>query len=379
MGVGLYIHVPFCPARCHFCAFYLQIYREDAAQAFLAGLRREIQLRAERGTLGGRSLDTVYFGGGTPTTLGPRTLTEVLGLLRDHYGLQADAEITLEAHPETVTPDGLAHLAEAGFNRLSIGVQSADPRELAQVGRATSWGSIRTAVSWARSAHIANINVDLIYGLPGQSTRSWQLTLDEALALAPTHVSCYALTVEDDTVLKAKVLRGQVLGPDTNIQNSMEDLAADRLAQEGYDHYEISNYCRPGYACRHNLLYWQAGEYLGLGPSAQSYVQGCRFGTVDDLRIYNRELQQGRLPVRDLEKLTPTQQWRDAIVFGLRLMAGVNLDVGSLPRPRDAKDSTWEDRLSHLTRHGLVERQRNQLRLTPHGRRVADSVAVELL
>ncbi|MFQ5991654.1 MAG: radical SAM family heme chaperone HemW [Nitrospiraceae bacterium] len=378
MGVGLYIHVPFCLTRCHFCAFYFQIYRQDAAQAFLAALRREIQLHAERKTLSGRSLDTVYFGGGTPTTLDSRALSEILGLVRDQYGLKDDAEVTLEAHPETVTADGLAHLAEAGVNRVSMGVQSADPGELAQVGRATSWGSVSTAVSWARSAHIENINLDLIYGLPGQSLKSWQLTLDEALVLTPTHISCYALTVEDDTTLKAKVLRGQVLGPDTKIQNSMEDLAADQLSQAGYDHYEISNYCRPDYACRHNLLYWQGGEYLGLGPSAQSYVQGCRFGTVDDLRIYARELQQGRLPVRDLEQLTPAQQWREAIVFGLRLMSGVNLDVGSSPRPHDAGDSTWEARLSHLTHHGLVERQKNQLKLTSRGRRVADSVAVEL-
>ena len=234
-------------------------------------------------------------------------------------------------------------------------------------------------MSWARSADIKNINLDLIYGLPGQSLKSWQLTLDEALALTPTHVSCYALTVEEDTALKAKVRRGQVLGPDAKAQNIMEDFAADRLSRAGYDRYEISNYCLPQYACRHNLLYWQAGEYLGLGPSAQSYVQGYRFGIIDDLRVYARELQQGRLPVQDLEQLTPAQQWREAIVFGLRLISGVPLDGGPSPHPRGARDSSWEARLAHLAHHGLVERQDNQLKLTPHGRRVADSVAVELL
>ncbi len=373
--VGLYVHIPFCTSRCQFCAFSLQIYREDRALAYLASLAREIELHACRGSLGGRLLDTVYFGGGTPTTLTPEALTGILDRVRDRLGITPDAEVTVEAHPDTVTADGLRRLVRAGFTRISFGAQSMDANELSRVGRRTGPDRTRAAVAGAQAAGFGNVNLDLIYGLPGQTLESWLATLDEALALEPTHLSLYALTVEDRTGLQVAVHRGTVSEPDLDLQNAMEDAAARRLAAAGFSRYEISNYCRPGFACRHNLLYWQDEDYLGLGPSAQSYLEGCRCGNLEDLAAWRRALDCGALPIAESARLSPAQRRREALIFGLRLTKGVPLDR----LPRNGPEDGLEGALNRLARQGLIEGRAGRVALTEQGRRFADSVAVELL
>jgi oxygen-independent coproporphyrinogen-3 oxidase len=375
MALGLYIHVPFCRTRCHFCAFYLRIHREDEAAAYLKSLMREIQLHASLNSLGGRRPDTLYFGGGTPTTLSPVQLGAIVAQVRNSFGLQADAEITVEAHPDTVTAEGLTCLVQAGFNRISLGAQSMDDGELIQVGRPTSTDAVRKAVTEARAAGLANINLDLIYGLPGQTIESWLTTLDEALALEPTHLSCYALTVEEKTRLSLDLKRGDRPEPDVLLQNAMEDEAARRLTAEGFLRYEISNYCRPGHVCKHNLLYWEGAEYLGLGPSAQSYLSGARFGNVEDLKTYQQTLKAGQLPILDRELLTKEQQRREALVFGLRLIEGVDARLVKATEVGRDRQQT----VSRLTRQGLLEEQAGRIKLTDLGLHYADSVAVELL
>lgn len=374
MPLGIYIHVPFCRTRCSFCAFYLRIHREDWAQAYVEALTREIRLHAAQDRLEGRLPDSLYFGGGTPTTLHPEQLVEILALVRDNFGLARQAEVTVEAHPDSVTEEGLQTLREAGFNRISFGIQSADKEELLQVGRKTDGASVDRDVAHARAAGFVNLNLDLIYGLPGQTLASWQETLAQALAMAPAHLSCYALTVEEKTHLQVSLHRGDLPEPDQGLQNVMEDEAALRLAEAGFDRYEISNYCRSGSACRHNLLYWQGGEYLGLGPSAQSYLNGCRFGNVEDLTAYRDQLASGRLATVQTEQLSPAQRQREALVFGLRLTDGV-------PFNRSLAQSTdqWEEKLQRLERDGLIEVDADRVRLTALGRRFADQVAVELL
>lgn len=374
MSFGLYIHVPFCRTRCSFCAFYLRIHREDWAQAYVEALAREIRLYAAQDRLRGRLPDSLYFGGGTPTTLHPEQLVEILALVRDNFGPARQAEVTVEAHPDSVTEEGLQILRGAGFNRISFGLQSADENELLQVGRKTERASVDFAIAHARAAGFANLNLDLIYGLPGQTLASWRETLAQALALAPDHLSCYALTVEEKTHLQVSLHRGDLPEPDQDLQNDMEDEAALRLAEAGFDRYEISNYCRPDFACRHNLLYWQSGEYLGLGPSAQSYLDGCRFGNVEDLTAYQAEVAAGRLATVHTEQLSPAQRQREALVFGLRLIDGVRLS-GSLAQSADQ----WEQKLQRLEREGLIELKADRVRLTHLGRRFADQVAVELL
>jgi oxygen-independent coproporphyrinogen III oxidase len=375
MSLGLYLHVPFCHTRCHFCAFTLQIHREDRVQHYLRALSTEMRLHATQRSLNGRRLDTVYFGGGTPTTLDASQLANILQHVRDSFGLDDGAEISIEAHPDTVTEDGLRQLVDAGFTRISFGAQSMDDSELLQIGRRTSGSRTQAAVNLARAAGFANINLDLIYGVPGQTLESWLATLEAVLSVEPSHLSCYALTVEEKTRLHIDVRRGNAAEPDPALQNEMEDAAARRLATAGFTRYEISNYARPGHACRHNLLYWQGHDYLGLGPGAQSYLNGRRFGNSESVENYARTLEEERLPIVDSELLKEDQRRRERIVFGLRLIEGVDQALLRHEPP----DRAWQQTLDRLTRRGLLEERAGKLRLTDEGRRFADSVAVELL
>ena len=375
MSLGLYLHVPFCHTRCHFCAFTIQIHREDRVQQYLHALSNEMRLHADRQSLGGRRLDTVYFGGGTPTSLSAVQLTGILQNIRDSFGLTDAAEISVEAHPDTVTEDGLRQLAEAGFTRISFGVQSMDDGELLQIGRRTSGNRTQAAVSMAHAAGFTNINLDLIYGVPGQTLDGWLATLDAVLSLEPAHVSCYALTVEEKTRLHLDVRRGDAVEPDAALQNDMEDAAARRLAAAGFTRYEISNYARPGRACRHNLLYWQGHDYLGLGPSAQSYLDGRRLGNVENVDDYCRAVTEDRSAIAESELLSEDQRRRERVVFGLRLIEGIDQALLRHEPP----DRAWQQTLDRLTRRGLLEKCSGRLRLTDAGRRFADSVAVELI
>ena len=377
MSIGFYVHVPFCRARCHFCAFYLQIYRRERALAYLESLSREILLHAAQKALEGRLPESVYFGGGTPTTLPPSELSKVLQLMREHFGLHDDAEITLEAHPDTVDEGGLRELRQAGFNRISFGVQSMDQDELVRIGRRIVPGRTSTAISLARRAGFQNINLDLIHGLPSQSLESWQSSLREAIALNPSHLSCYALTVEEGTQLQRARQQGDWSESDGTLQIAMEDVADRELTRAGFTHYEISNFCRPGFACRHNLLYWTGGDYLGLGPSAQSFLNGSRMGNVEDLEAYRTALKVGRLPLAHTDYLSPEQRRREALVFGLRLTDGIAL--APLRGQAWSDDASWNKALERMIHNGLVETGSGRIKLTEMGRRFADSVAVALL
>jgi oxygen-independent coproporphyrinogen-3 oxidase len=373
-GHGLYLHIPFCHQRCHFCAFYLEIHHARAADTFVSSLVTEIHLHGHRNPFGGQPLDSIYFGGGTPTTLTPQQLREVLSEARETFGVTREAEMTIEAHPESTTFEGLSLLREAGFTRISFGAESMDQNELHQVGRP---GSVLRTVEMcaaAREAGFINLNLDLMYGLPGQTIESWAASLQRTIALAPTHLSCYALTIEEGTILRGAIERGAVPAPDETLQNEMEDLAEEMLNRAGYIRYEISNYCRPGYASRHNSLHWTGGHYVGLGPSAQSYVGGKRFGNVSNLAAYNQALWNGALPLSECERLTPAEDSCERLVFGLRLTDGVSLeDTGSLAF------SGLVQKVDELIVDGILELRGQRVRLTARGRRYADSVAVALL
>ena len=369
--IGLYIHVPLCRQRCHFCAFYLEIVTPARTEAFLSALTRELSLYARQDLLGRRALQSIYFGGGTPTTIPARQLAGLLAQIRDLFPVSPDVEVTIEAHPATVTGSDLSMLAEAGFNRLSLGAESMAPGDFIPIGRPGTVTETEQAVDNARTAGFSNISLDLMYGLPGQSLASWIRTVNSLITLNPTHISCYALTVEDHTRLAQDIARGLVAAPDETLQNEMEDAAETILGSAGFTRYEISNYARSGHTCRHNLLYWTNGEYLGLGPSAQSYVGGCRFGNVADLDIYTGRLQSDQLPISERLTLSEEEQQRDALVFGLRLLNGV-------PNSVAAGDPGQRDLLAQLSAKGLIVNEEQRIRLTPLGRRFADSVAGEL-
>jgi len=372
--LGLYLHIPFCRRRCDFCAFYLEVHHPAAAGRFLAALHTEIALHARQEAVRGRPLSSVYFGGGTPTALETPDLIGILNAVRNHFELSPGCEITIEAHPATITVNDLSALVGAGFTRVSFGAESMENDELVRTGSAAIAGETVTAVRHARAAGFTNINLDLMYGLPGQSMVSWVSTLEQCLNLTPSHLSCYALTIEPETALAADVESGRCPAPDEGLQVAMEEAAGAVLQAAGYERYEISNYAKPGYMCRHNLLYWTHADYLGLGPSAQSLLNGVRFGKAADLNVYQTDLAAQRLPLSDQAVLSDAESLRDSVVFGLRMIRGVptaSLSAHSL-------NYGHADVLDRLRKEHLVEDVARYTRLTAKGRLYADHVA-ELL
>lgn len=372
--LGLYLHIPFCRQRCHFCAFYLETGRADRLAGFCAAMEQELERYRHEDHLAGRPATTIYMGGGTPTVLPPDTLIGFLSSLRATWAVDRDAEITVEAHPSTVTERDVQKLRAAGVTRLSMGAESMNPREFATLGRSGTVSDTEVAVAASRAAGLANLNLDVMYGLPGQSLEAWTDSLRRVLDLDPPHISCYALTIEEGTTLAHQIARREVAGPDESLQVAMEAAAEELLTEAGYRRYEISNYAKPGWECRHNIRYWTGRDYLGLGPSAQSYVDGVRFGVVADLTAYMEALAEGCLPTVDHRPLSPDDQRTDALVFGLRLAEGVPHSTVDGAAP----DANLPAKIERLIARGLLQTDGHRLKLTTLGRRYADSVAGEL-
>ena len=372
--IGLYLHIPFCRQRCDFCAFYLELYRKPAADAFLQALDAEIRLQGAEEEISERMFQSVYFGGGTPTALRADQLITILAGIRQAFSLHRQCEMTVEAHPATVSGSDLALLRKAGFGRISFGAESMHDDELVGMGRPGTPQDTTAAVQAARAAGLANINLDLMYGLPHQTVESWTQTLLRCIELEPTHLSCYALTVEDGTRLAHDIRDEHLQAPDESLQIEMDQATQNILSDAGYQQYEISNYARPGFECRHNLLYWTQGDYLGLGPSAQSFVRGVRFGNVANLTAYQAALAEHRLPIHNRTNLTDEEQLRDAVIFGLRLIRGIPTH-----QLRDhARNYGYAGRVQELQAGELIVEDGQRSRLSVQGRLYADTIAEKL-
>ena len=372
--LGLYIHIPFCRQRCDFCAFYLEIYREHRAKTLVRFLMHEIRLSAQQHVVANRPVQSVYFGGGTPTVLATTQLIAILSEVRTHFTLTSDCEITVEAHPSTISAQGLTQLLQAGVTRISFGAESMEDGDLARIGRPGAVSDTVTAVTRARAAGFTNINLDVMYGLPGQSLEGWQRTLAHCLVLEPTHLSCYALTVEQDTKLASNIQRQRSPAPDEGLQIEMDEAAQRILGDAGHQRYEVSNYAKLGYVCRHNLLYWTNGEYLGLGPSAQSYLGGTRFGNVADIAAYETSLAANQLPIEDRIRLSKVEQLRDAVIFGLRLIQG----IPTRHFHQHAANYGYAAVTEELLAQQLIEEDGERVRLSARGLLQADTIAGQL-
>lgn len=372
--LGLYLHIPFCRQRCDFCAFYLEIHREERADAFVQSLLYEIGLSAQQQVAVGRPIQSIYLGGGTPTVLPIAQLIAILSEIRSRFSLTPDCEITVEGHPSTVSEQDLVQLRQAGVTRLSFGAESMEDGDLVRIGRPSAVSETVAAITKARYAGFININLDLMYGLPGQSLHSWQRTVTHCLSLRPTHLSCYALTVEQETRLASNIRLERSPAPDEGLQIEMDEAAQRMLSDAGYERYEVSNYAKPGYTCRHNLLYWTNGEYLGFGPSAQSYLGGARFGNVADLNAYNRSLTEGFLPIEERIELSNEEQLRDSVIFGLRLTQG----IPSHSLHQHALNYGHSALTAQLLAQELIEQEGERSKLSAKGRLQADTIAEKL-
>jgi len=369
--LGLYVHVPFCASTCDFCAFYQTSPTAEAVAMFLSALALEADLAAWK-----QPVTTVFWGGGTPGLLAPDDLLKLGEIVRGRLG-GTPREWSVELAPASVTDERLAALREAGVTRVSLGVQSFQPALLEALGRRHTREQALRAYARVRAAGFANVNLDLIFAVPGQDEAAWRVDLREAVALAPDHISTYCLTFEEDTALWVKLSRGQVKR-DINIEAQFYELTWAELAAAGYAQYEISNFARPGHACLHNLNTWRMHEWVGLGPSAASQHAGWRGANVADLEKWSAQVAAGGRMTEQRVQLTPALLAEDALIFGLRMNEGVNLAAlrARWPNAPWAMADALGDRLAA---EGLAERAGGSLRLTSRGRLLADAVGAEIL
>ena len=370
---GVYVHVPFCQARCGYCDFNTYTAAElggGARRESYAGLAAA-EIRFARRVLGPAAppAATVFFGGGTPTLLPPTDLATMLRAIEDEFGLAPGCEVTAEANPETVDERSLAGLRAAGVTRISVGMQSAVPHVLAVLDRVHQPGRPAQCARWAREAGFEHVSLDLIYGTPGESDADWQASLDAAVAAEPDHISAYALIVEEGTRLAARIRRGEIPAPDDDAMADRYLAADDRLAAAGLRWYEISNWAAgPGSACRHNLLYWSSGNWWGAGPGAHSHVGGTRWWNVRHPSAYAARVSAGLSPAQAREVLTERQRRLERILLLTRLAGGC--PVSELdPAGRDAAQAAVADGLAERAAHAA-----GRVVLTRPGRLLADAV-----
>ena len=367
--LALYIHVPFCRRKCPYCSFVSFDYRADDIPLYISTLKRELELKAA-----GEHVCSIYFGGGTPSLLPAAEIGGLLSVINTRFVVDKNAEITMEVNPGTVDDDYLKTVRKLGVNRLSLGVQSLNERELVLLGRIHTAEQAKDAVRSARGAGFDNLNIDLIYGLPGQVLSDWQRSLDEASALEPEHLSLYALTLEEDTLMWDAVSQGLLPAPDPDFSADLYEIADDRLEADGYKHYEISNWARPGYECRHNLVYWRNHPYLGAGLAAHSCLNGHRLANTKNIDKYLAGYSGNAPLVPEMdEEISPQMELAETVILGLRMVDGINADD---IRRRFGIDifEHYRKQVEEMIAAGLMEKDNSILKLTRRGLLLSNEV-----
>jgi oxygen-independent coproporphyrinogen-3 oxidase len=370
---GLYLHIPFCKKACHYCDFHFST-QLDIKTQLSSALAKELSLQS--GYLGGETLETIYFGGGTPSLLSEAELNLIFNSIHKHAKVQTSAEVTLEANPDDLTQEKLRELKSAGINRLSIGIQSLDNQVLSFLNRSHDSQQALKSIDAARGAGFPNINVDLIYAIPGRNISLLKKDIDQLLALQPEHISAYSLTIEEKTVFGNWASRGK-LSPETEEENASQfDLVMDKLAEAGFEQYEISNYARPGFQSQHNSSYWKQKKYLGIGPSAHSFNGSDRQVNVSNNHAYLKAIEAGEIPTT-IETLSRENRINEYIMTSLRTLWGCNTDY--------LQHNFQFDLLKHQSRYldramknGLIRLQEKTLVLTRSGKMLADKISSDL-
>ncbi|MEI6649624.1 MAG: radical SAM family heme chaperone HemW [Actinomycetes bacterium] len=374
--LSFYVHIPYCVKRCGYCDFNtytpseLRIGGDFAAvsHSYIDLLLKESDLVPDSGPI-----PTIFFGGGTPTLMEPSDLSKVLHRLRDRFGFTDDCEITIEANPDTVSLQKLEELRTIGINRISFGMQSAIPHVLATLDRTHNPENVVKATNWARTAGFDEVSVDLIYGAPGETIAEWEETINQALSLPISHVSAYALIVEEGTKFAAQVRRGDVVMPDEDETADKYLLADQKFSAAGLHWYEVSNWAKPGSHCRHNVAYWEGKNWWGLGPGAHSHINGKRWWNVKHPSAYADRLSQGIDPAQSSEILTSQERESERVMLAIRLPAGIA--QASLTEEQVQRIRTFMEQ-GHLDEQGWSQ---GFIRLTLSGRLLADRIVREIL
>ena len=373
---SLYLHIPFCLSKCPYCSFSSFQGQEELYERYCDALIADITRGySYSDTIG---LETLYIGGGTPTVLSGEQIGKIITSCRDTYGLAASAEVSIEANPGTIDLQALEDLRSKGVNRLSLGVQSFDDDELQFLGRIYRCEEIYQVVEYARKAGFENISLDLMYGLPGQSLDGWKSNLEQGLNLLPTHLSLYQLTIEEGTPFFERVKYKKMILPDEDLVLQVDEITEQCCREAGFLQYEISNFCRPGYQCRHNLVYWRNEQYLAAGAGAVGYYEGIRSRNIADPIDYCLAVEEKRSFVEESEKLDREASFRESVVMGLRLTWGVE-QGRLLERFGYGLAEVYGRTLVDLIHNGLLEMDSGVLRLTYRGRRLANMVMAELV
>jgi oxygen-independent coproporphyrinogen III oxidase len=373
-SLGAYLHIPFCTKRCGYCSFNTAPDSPGAVERFLPALLGEMDLVGRAPWAGAVDLRSVFLGGGTPSLLPAEAMTQIFERLRTRFGIAAGAEVTVECNPESVSRERLEGYRRAGVTRISLGVQSLDDRILPTLDRLHTAAQAREAFDAVRVAGFTDVSVDLIYGLPGLDLPTWETTVEDALDWKPDHLSAYALTLDEGSLWQATGVTGVPPEETTTTQyRRLAELAADA----GFEHYEVSNYARPGHRSTHNQIYWHAEEYLGLGPGACGYLGDVRYGNVKPVERYGAMIAGGRAPLGTHETLTPRQRLAERLILGLRLGDGVPAlwieeRVAAGPARLRAVLDAWCERDLLIDRDGRV-------RLTEAGFLLSDALFIELL
>ena len=373
--LSLYIHVPYCVRKCLYCGFYSTPYSPRKADDFIAALKIEAeQIRKDiiNGCMG-----SIYIGGGTPTVLSREQLGQVIADMRRCFTFDDDAEVTVEANPNTLSSGYLSFLLEQGVNRLSLGIQSFSDKALSVLGRLHNAREAVDAFRRARISGFKNIGIDLIFGIPGQNATEWQKTIDAAIALRPEHISAYNLSLDEGSQFTRLEKMGEIVLPEDEIVAEMYEHAVQSLSRAGYCRYEISNFALSGFACRHNLNYWERGEYLGLGPGSSSFLAGTRYDNIADCDEYARRLCNG-LPARQSEEIVRADlAATETLMLGLRTVQGVDLLRFRREHGTDLLNHLREG-IGSLTAAGLILIMDERLRLTDRGFLLSDEVLKRL-
>lgn len=371
---GIYVHIPFCRKACAYCDFHFSVSLQKTAQMAHA-IAREAAIRKDY--FGGKTVGTVYFGGGTPSILSLKALRTIVESIRSDFIIDADAEQTLEANPDDISDTVLEGWQALGFNRLSIGSQSFRDQDLVWMGRAHTAQQTLQALEAIKRAGLENHSIDLIYGIPGLSDEAWIGNIETVLRFGVPHISCYALTVEEKTPLHQRIAKGLSEAPLADDQARQYDLLMERLGYEGYEHYETSNFALPGHRSKHNTGYWKNEPYLGLGPSAHSYNgKRTRHWNVSNNSLYIAALEKGSVPM-ELETLSDTQALNEYIMVGLRTMEGISFDLVEANWGQAAVDQLKKSAERFLNAQ-LIKEMGGRYCLTQAGRHLADGIAAQI-
>ncbi|MBI4187915.1 MAG: radical SAM family heme chaperone HemW [Chloroflexi bacterium] len=367
--IALYIHIPFCRRKCNYCSFVSYQCREAEISSYVNALKNELARRA-----GGKLVRSIYLGGGTPSLLTDRQVEDILASVGSLFTVDKTAEVTMEANPGTVDTTYLTNIRALGVNRLSLGIQSLDDKELALLGRIHTYAQAIDAVLSARNSDFTNLNLDLIYGFPSQTQSDWQKTLDKVIEIAPEHLSLYGLSLEPDTPMWRAIKEHRLPDIDPDVSADQYELAEDLLTAHGYHHYEISNWAKPGQECRHNLTYWQNRPYLGAGVAAHSYLERHRLANTKSLDKYLAAFSNNLPPPLDLdETINQELELAETVILGLRLNQGIYLDD---IRNRFGIDllTRYGQQVAEMVDAGLLEQSNGHIKLTPRGRLLSNEV-----